>query len=260
MKKRILALALVLVMVCGLFAGCSQEGTSALQGDAKAISDAVSNTVALDDISLDMKMNMSMSAAGMTVAMPVNMKVKTLDGSSSNPTVWTEFSISILGQKLEGLLYQEDGWSYVVQGETKFKSQNENRVGEYNYSSEIMQQLPDSILETAEIVKNDDGSITATVSIPSEEFSEIYGDLVDKLNTESGTDVDIQISDAVVTITAKGEYLSEYGITFSMDVTTSGVTTTMDIDTAVTFDNPGQPVKITPPEGYQDFEDLTNPA
>ena len=59
----------------------------------------------------------------------------------------------------------------------------------------------------------------------------------------------------------KAELLRELNnykdIAFTMDMTVEGVSTTVEAKATVTYENPGQPVTVTPPEGYQDFEEIS---
>jgi hypothetical protein len=79
------------------------------------------------------------------------------------------------------------------------------------------------------------------------------------MNNTAGLDttLDIKIEDAVVKITAANDYISLYEMEFTMSMEMQGIAVKIDATASIKYTNPGTPVTVTPPEGYQDFEDLT---
>lgn len=247
MKKRILALALTLVMICSLFAGCSQKSAY------ETIEAAVEKTQTLDAMDVKMVMDMTVSSNVMTMSMPITLEMKAKDMKSENPVILTNLSLSMLGQTIEAQVYQEDGWSYAVMGDMKQKTQAEPETDQYDYSEEMLQVIPEELMQDVKLEKGEDGAAKATISISGEKFMEVYADLVDQLS-ESLTEADeLDVKDAQVVISVKDGYISTYEITFSLEETAGEDVTSLDVKASITYENPGQPVEITPPEGYQDF-------
>ena len=247
MKRRILTFALVLVMICGLFAGCAENPYVMLAS-------ALAKTEALEEMSVKMDMEMAMSTSAMSITMPISMSMQAKDAKSENPTIMTTLSISILGQKVEAQVYQEDGWSYAVMGDLKAKTKSAPELDQYDYSDEIMQEIPEDLVKDAEIVKNSDGSVTATIRFSSEKFTEIYSDLVDSMSESLSAAGDVTVENAVVVITVAKGYIQSYNMEFRICVDNGDdEPATMDVKANVSYENPGQPVEITPPDGYQDF-------
>ena len=67
----------------------------------------------------------------------------------------------------------------------------------------------------------------------------------------------MQINDAVAKLTVAIGYVTSYDLSFTMEITMEGITSSAEATAAITYENPGQAVTITPPEGYQSFEVVT---
>lgn len=246
MKKRILTFAMILVMLCGLFAGCGENPYVMLAS-------AMAKTEKLEEMSAKMDMEMAMSTSAMSITIPISMSVQAKDIKSDNPTIMTTLSVSILGQKVEAQVYQEDGWSYAVMGDLKAKTKSAPELDQYDYSDEIMQEIPEDLVKDAEIVKNSDGSVTATIHISNEKFAEIYSDLLDSMSDSLSAVQEVTVENAVVVITVAKGYIQSYNMEFRICADKGDDVDTMDVKANISYENPGQPVEITPPDGYQDF-------
>lgn len=255
MKKRIISLLLVICFLCAMLTAC-EETTSDM------INNALKKTQALDSMNAEMHIDMEMSMQGMTLSIPITAAIKATGLQKENPTVLTDVSMSMFGQNIDVQLYQEGEWSYLVIADMKYKAKTADLEGEYDYSGDVdsmLQSIPEELLKDVKAKKNDDGSQTVTVSIPDEQFSEIYSEFLKDINSTTGADVDttdLKIKDAVVTITVLNGYISVYDMELTMDMTVSDVATTSKIKASVTYKDPGKDVQITPPSGYQSFEEL----
>ena len=72
---------------------------------------------------------------------------------------------------------------------------------------------------------------------------------------------DLVISDAEVEVIIDAEgYVSLYALTFEFEMTVGegdeAVDCEVEVEMKVTYKNPGQPVTVTPPEGYQDYPEV----
>lgn len=253
MKKKLIALALTLLLVCTLFTACGESAFS-------IISSAVEKTENLDSMAVQMKLEMNMAMEGMTLSIPLTANIKAKDIKSDAPVTFAEVSMTMLGQSVDVEMYQEGDWAYMVMGDMKYKANVADADSEYDYTDEVnamLQAIPEDLLENVEMVKGDDGSASATISIPDEVFAEIYSDFIDSVGESAGMEgTEITISDAVVRITVANGYVSVYDMEYTMEMTVSGVSATTEVKASATYDNPGEEVTITPPEGYADFEEL----
>ncbi len=251
MKRRVISLVMVLVALCTLLTACGPKSTSEI------LTEALEKTEALDSVAAKMELRIDLLDTGMPWSIPITVDMKAKDLKSENPTLSTVISTTMFGQSMEIEMYQEDQWAYMVMDDTKYKAKVEDVQGQYDFAENIddlLQELPDALLEAVTLVKNDDGSQTATIAVPGGQFADIYEDFIEGLDTGSGMDVStVKISDAVVTITIANGYVTVYDMGFNMEMTAEGVTSNTEVTAKITFDNPGGAVEITPPEGYKDF-------
>lgn len=271
MKKRIFALLLALTVLCtgAMLTACGGGGgntpettmqTEPKKSVSEIINAALEKTGNLDTMSAVLEMEMKMAAEGMTMEIPITAKIKAKDMKGDNAVASIVFNMSMFGQNIEMEMYQEGQWAYVVMGDMKYKANAKDMEGEFDYAdsaNEMLKAIPEDLLKNVELVAAADGSQTATVTFPAEKFAEIYKDLIESVGSETGSELGgMKITDAVVKITVANDYVSVCDIAFKMEMTVEGISSTTEAKTTVTFENPGQDVTITPPEGYQDFEEM----
>ena len=255
MKRIIsLVLALCVVCMCGVLVSCETESTFSV------ISTALDNTQALDYMDATMEMEINMESQGTTMSIPMTADIKANNLKSDNPVMSTEISMSMLGMTVDMKMYQEGEWAYYDALGMKYKIKVTEETNEYDYSDDVnfmVKDIPEELLENVELVKSEDGSVTVTVAIPDEQFADIYDDYIDSLNSTTGyEDGDITITNAKVSITVKDEYVSVYDMSFNMNIDIEGVSSAAEVTAKVTYNNPGEKVTVTPPEGYKDYKEM----
>ena len=254
--KRIISLVLVLCMLfmCGILVSCETQSTF------QVISTALDNTQALDYMDATMEMEINMESQGTTMSIPMTADIKANNLKSDNPVMSTEISMSMLGMTVDMKMYQEGEWAYYDALGMKYKTKITEETSEYDYTDDVdsmVQDLPEELFENIELVKGEDGSLTVTVAIPDEQFADIYDDYIDSLNSTTGyEDGDITVTDAKVSITVKDEYLSVYDMSFNMNIDIAGVSSAAEVTAKVTYNNLGEKVTVTPPDGYKDYEEM----
>ena len=256
--KKIIALCLLLCILCTcLLSACARAKTP-----FETMNEAIQKTQALDSMAATMEIEMNMVMEGMTLSVPITAEIKAAGLKSENPVMSTAMSTSMMGQKMEVDVYQEGAWAYVTMEGMSYKMDTSKAESEYDFSGDmnaILQTLPEDLFKEIQLEKQDDGSVSVTIPIPEEMFTQIYGDLIANMNNTAGLDttLDIKIEDAVVKITAANDYISLYEMEFTMSMEMQGIAVKIDATASIKYTNPGAPVTVTPPEGYQDFEDLT---
>ncbi len=257
MKKiTTLLIALLLVTVSVLsFASCNALKTE------EVINNGIENTSKLTEFEAKMDMVIDMKMTGMTMNMPMSVSMKVKDADKENPIAWALMSMEVMGQKIESESYMDDEYVYVVTDGEGYKTSIEDADGEYDYSKELnenFQKLPEDLLKDIELTKGEDGSYKVTVNIPNETFKELYGDLLDEVSEASLGEVfdGLTISDCVVTVTVKDDYATNYDLSFKMTMEVEGMEVTADVTADYEIVNPGSSVTITPPQGYENFEEL----
>ena len=249
--KKILLTLLALILVAS-FASCGALKTE------KVINDAIENTSKLTEFEAKMDMVIDMSMTGMTMNVPMNISMKVKDADKENPIVWANMSTSVLGEAVEMESYMDKDYVYLVSDGEGCKMSIDETDDEYDYTddvNDILQKLPVDLIKDTELIK-ENGTFKITVNIPDGTFKEIFDDLIDSMSEASLGEFigDFDISDCVVTVTVKDDYVTNYDISYKMSMTANGVKIDSSVTAKVEYVNPGQSVTITPPDGYENFE------
>lgn len=256
--KKIITLMLVLIMSlsCFAFASCQTLDT------VKVINGAIENTAKLNDFDIRVDMAIDMATSGMTINIPMEMAVKVKDANKENPISWAKISMEVLGEKMETETYMDDKYAYVLSDGEGYKMPvNSTDDDEYDYSDELedtIKKLPVDLIKDIELTKGEDGSYKITVNIPKEVFEELYEELIDSISEASlgETIDDLAITDCVVSVTVKDDYVTNYDLSFKMGLSIQGISATANVSANFEIVDPGQSVTITPPKDYQNFENL----
>ena len=123
----------------------------------------------------------------------------------------------------------------------------------------MIKDIPVSLLENLSFEEVENGQ-KVTISIPNETFAQIFEDMIDTLTESYGSDMDVIISNAVVSIVISDGYILSYNMEFDMemDMDMGGITAeaTAHVVSATTITNPGQAVTIVPPQDYESYPEL----
>ena len=260
--KKLLSVLLALCLVASVLAlvSCKKEKTT-----AEKLTEAVQATQAYDAYAAlyDMKISMDMDGVSMDIPMTMDMKIK--GATTDSPIASMNVKMEMLGMELEMPMYMEGEWIYASVMGMNYKMRADENETEAAYAesvSDMLQILPEDVLEGVEMTLGEDGSETVSVPLSDEKFMELFGDVASSAaNSASGADSDVSLADATVSITVKDGLVSVYGISFTMNMqmdigegqptdVAAGVTAT------VTFTEFGDTVVITPPEGYENYQEL----
>lgn len=261
--KKFTAVALVLVMLVSLLTFVSCEKLTAFS----LISNAVAKMEELDSFEADLDIKMSMDMLGESMEIPMQYNVKASGLKGDNPVTFSTVPMSMLGITTTTEAYIEGEWCYITMFGQSMKMKVSDMTAEYDGTSDIdsvMKALPEDILSDVEIQKNDDGTKTVAVSVSDEKFSEIYKGFIDEMSSSAAEGFEfseLSISNCKVEITVdKNGYVSVYAIYFDMnmkmEIEEEAFEIKSSVDVTIAYKNPGSTVTVTPPEGYQDFEEV----
>lgn len=258
LMKKIISLILALSLMCCVLSACGGQTPQQL------VSAAMEKTTALDAMDAVMEMSVSMEMNDLSMTVPMTYEIQATDMQSDNPKMLIGLTMKLdiagFATDVDMDIYSADGWAYIASNGSGYKvkaTAMEGQLGADASTDMIMQMLPEELLKDAESQKNDDGSQTVTVNIDGETFSKLYEELINSLNSTTGTSVtSLTISDAVVKITVKDGYVSVYDMDFTMNMDVAGTAVKADASASVTYKNPGKDVTITPPAGYEDFPEM----
>ncbi len=230
----------------------------------KQLSDALDKLNALEELDCKYVITAEYLMDGVTMTMPITMIMKGKNLTSADPIMYTDVSFSMMGNSFAMTQYHEDGWDYTVMDGETYKMQSEAGLDE---DEELMDGLMTD-LEGTEILdmtkltykNNADGSRTVTTEIDGEKFQEVFAEAMEFMDEYAamGENTNVEIRDASISFTIKNGYVISYTMQYTMDLLIDGTEAVCNMEGTVEVFNPGQPVTITPPEGYLDFEDISD--
>ncbi len=261
MKKTISLILTACMLFCALcLASCQKPETLTT---AEKVSQALEATRAFDTYSaiLDMKIDMDMQGISMEIPATIDMKVK--DANSEQCVSFMEMEMEMMGMTISMPIYMEGEWVYLSMFGENMKMKAEDYTDtNYTESAEgMLEELSENLFEDKELVKNADGSETVTVSVPDETFAEIYDEVLEtvKESAASGEEVtNLSIENAQVSYTIKDGLLSAISMDWLMEMDVAGMTVSVDVVYDMTYNAFGDDVVITPPEGYQDYPEISD--
>ena len=189
MKKKLISLLLALTVLCMgvLFTSCGNDNApeeTKAKTTFEIINEALQKMESLESMDAQLKMEMNMSSEGITMSIPMTIKMKAKDLKTEKPILSMVISMSMLGQNIDMELYQEDQWAYMVMGDLKYKASAKQMEGEFNYvedADNMLQQIPEELLKDVQLTQAEDGSQTVTVTFPEEMFAQTYGDFIESV-------------------------------------------------------------------------------
>lgn len=269
--KRILSLILVLCILLS-FAACGkdkEEGSTTNELTAyELIDSAIKKTQALDSLDMKMIMSMKMTVEGESVEMPVEYYIKAVDIHSKNPRMSMVMNTEIIGMSVDMDFYLEDGYYYVsTMGKNmKMKAEAGDGYDVLGQSNNLMVDLDQKYLKDTKIITNNDGSKTVKLEMDRDAFKNEFKDLLDSTGEDTAellgiTEEDISISNAVVEITVDQDgYVDTYDVKFDMNIVMDGEgssnSISVELVAGIDYNNPGQPVTVTAPEGYKNYPEV----
>ena len=272
--KKTLALLLCLLTAVMLLASCGGGGNN----PEKLIEGAFERMSELDAYELEMVIAMEVSMEMMgeteTQLMPMTISLAGKDLKSETPKILMEMSMSMDDETMTATAYIEGEWIYATaDGESyKLKVEDMNDMGamaDYSQQFEgLLVDFPEAVYNGVTVKKNGDGSKTVALSLTAEQFESIFSALSTELGESIGVvdeGVAITYQPATVEVTVKGDLVSAYKLDFAMNISMD-----LDGDTATTEDVMSltfsvgydvtvvktSGVTVTPPAGYQDFEEI----
>ncbi len=257
MKKITSLLLIILALFTVLsFASCNEKTTEEI------INEAIENTSKLTEYEAKMDITMDMAMSGMTINLPMNTVMKIKDADKENPIISATTTTSMLGQSMTIETYMDSEYVYIVEDGDGYKISVDTAMDDYDYTSdveEMLKKLPADLLADMELTEKDDGSVGVSITLPDETFKDVFGDLIESMNEAAEGDVidDLKVADCNVSVFVKDDYISTYEISFNMEMSMMGIKADTAITVKMELVNPGEAVTITPPEGYQNFNELT---
>lgn len=251
--KRLSAILLTFAMAVSL-AGCGGKK------DPKEIyDDAVKKQKEMASFDADMKMDMSLvhDTETMDISMVMNMKIDGINTESMRYLM--DGTTSTMGQNLDTMMYYEGGYCYMEAMGQKFKytmeledmvQQVEQNIGASSLDSSYLKDIS---------AKKDGDNQILTYTVDEAKMEEVMEEMMDILgNTAAGIDNasnTIKALSGEMVLNKEGYAISSKA-NLSMEMVIGGDTATMELEMEVTYNNPGQEVSITAPDGLDSYTEI----
>ena len=194
--------------------------------------------------------------------------------ASDDAITFSKISASAMtGEDAEMEIYTEDGMIYwMVDGEN-YKTEIDPRNGDDLYDTSVLldaalQELPVTVLNEAATDSHADDS--TSVKLIDDKLADSLGEIADliagMLGDSTMETTAVKVSNPSVNVRAGANgYLVSYGLCCDLQVsmTCEGVPMddwNLEVDMEVIFNNPGEAVTVTAPEGYKDFPGIEIPG
>ena len=268
MKKqlRLVSLIVGILMLCSMsMVSCAEPTTFEIVNDAIVKTQALDSMHAVSEMTMDMKMDLFGMSVPMEIPMKMDIKASGLQGD--NPVMNMGMSLEMMDEEIAFDSYLEGEYLYISAMGENMKVKSEEMGSMYDARAQIdgtVQQIPEELLTDIVAVEKSDGSKAVNLTIPQDQLQTLYGDLLESVQGTAAEDSPVSnlvISDAEVEVVInKDGYVSVYALTFGMDMTVGegeeAIDCEIDVEMKITYQNPGEPVTVTPPEGYRDFPEV----
>ncbi len=276
MKKRILALTLLVITVISVFAftSCKEKTTYEI------VSEAITKTLALESLDLDFDeyAKTITQLAGQSVAVTVesNHEMQIVDFNSKNSKFDISSVTTVSGQGVRSETYYDGNDYYVESNGTKTKiegdSEDASLLNSVNNVKTLIMQIPEELLAEIELTENEEnGTKALELEIEDAKFKEIFEDYIDLQKDAIDKQYDGKYGDIVLKNVTNGKisivvnedgYLDSYTVSskmiFTMDYSVGkleyDIRISVDSESSFNFNNPGEKVTIEAPEDIDDYK------
>jgi len=259
MKKtvRIISLLIVISMMLFAFASCGKTPASErIETAMKKMSDS-------KIVDSDTTMKMVMSMQGMTIEVPMTMKIKGDMRDEKAPALSVDMEMSIMGEKMEVGICYVDGIAYLNMMGSKIKtkasdSDLEEIFGSAGLDSDASTELffDSEMISKAEITEEKDGSFTAKVTIDGKEYKDAIMEEIGSLIDSIGEEGDIELGETVVVIGVdKDDNVVSYSMKINLKMNIEGIATDATVDMDMKFNAVGDDFKIGAPADAASYID-----
>ena len=260
-KLTAIILAAIMLLSAVSLASCKKEEVTAklIYGKMTA------NLLSYDAYEANMAVNMDMGVAGQDVSIKTTMEynIKADDMKSDSPIGYADIKMDMLGQTVEVTSYTEGDYVYITSmGEGMKLPKDSVLAADYNTSETINAyeiDVPAEILESTEYTTDEEGNYVLSFTFTKDNV-DILQELIDNILAgmeQSLSDFDFELGDVKYVLVADKDYAPKsMKMDMTMTISSQGVTMSVLCSVNCEYVAFGDAVIITPPEGYQNYEEL----
>ena len=250
-----------------LFAFASCVGNKN-ESPERLVNDALEKNRNLGAYEADIALAFKIDMQGFSLDIPIDINMKTKNVGKADEASSVECGFSMFGYTQSLNIYMEDGWMYYDDGDSRYKKATEGD-GETvdSLCDSFLSYVPSKYFDGKSLVKNKDGSKSASVVMPLEEFGstmgsvtgELYGELFGAFSGIEGVGNDGGNVEITYTVDKNG-YLSSMKTRFytTVDVGAlmgvgSSSEATVEVDVSISYSNFNGDVTPVAPKNYSSF-------
>ncbi len=243
---------------------------------AKALSDAINKTLALESIDSKVENSYTENQDGLTYSEGSTVNLKVEDKTAENVVFAADGYEMTFGEKIPMYVAFIDGYVYMSEGGIKMKltldemimmgmiEEGEDPLKAMTQSdTDAFIALPAEVLGGVNGKPNDDGSLTYEISLSDEQFKKCYESYVESLIEQIAYGSEVESysfteSKVIITVDSDGYvvyYSIENKLNISYDTYGDGEFVESNVTSVnkLTINNPGKTVKVTPPEDIDSY-------
>ena len=245
MKKLLISL---LVVICVMFSSaCTTQ---------ESVNDCIQNTLSLDSLQASMTLDIKLGERDIPLW---NFTTKASNLPSEDPSVLTQDSSLFHGTVLTSTTYSDGEFLYVTfDGVNGTKVDFESFKESYDFINKVhhtLKVLPENVISNMTSESVDNGLTTHSAVISNTLFSEVFNELhgIAK-GAIMVTELAHTVSDVQISVATKNGYVYSYDIAYNMYVDFGdGASTDVSVKSSLTITEPGTPVSVTMPDGFESF-------
>ncbi len=225
------------------------------------LSERVEFMKSLDDISAkcDMIVEMQLGTSRETLTITNIILAKNL---ASSPILLRTNNVSLGNLKETYSIFYENGYYYYYDDSESFKFSEDVAKNEYKSTApvfDVVHEIPAHQMKNASVMVSENMKIV-TVMLDEAFFAEEFSVIVDEINYSivgvAVNNYKLYAPYISVEIDANG-YITRYDVIYGVDIPISADASVYSSVTAsVVFSNLGEDVQVTPPDGYENFQEI----
>jgi len=274
--KKLTAIALALCIILSAFALTACGDNASTDGDNPAgeqtgnktegsvyeiVAAAIEKTLKAKSFEANLSSVLKTDLMGNKSETKAEGNVKATAVDTDTPKAFFSGKAVMEGYEMAQDYYYDGEWKYFGSEEMGlYKSQ----VSYAEFAKEIgapqtvIVTLPKAIFSNAQSKKNDDGSLTVTLTVDEANMETLYKDtIIAVVQDVVGQDLNQAVTkDATIEITVADGYVRDYKLNFTCEITAGNDKVTYDVNDVVTFVSCDKGVTVTAPENLDQYYEM----
>jgi hypothetical protein len=256
-KLTAIVLSAILLLSAISLASCAKPTTASIYAKA------TEKLLDIDAVEMNTSMTIEMSAEDQTISMDMDYGIKSKGRKTEAPTAYADIKMSMLGQTVDVTAYAEGDYVYIsTMGEGIKLPKDSETAGGYDIEATMNAfeiEVPAQFLESTEFTTDEEGNYILSFTFNGNEHADILKKFTDNVMSGLGSSLseyELSIGEVKYELVIDKDYMMKnMNLEMTMDITTSGITMKTSVTAEGEYVAFNDGVTITPPEGYQSYEE-----